>query len=108
MKFIRIATHTEEFFKSQPANFGELLEKHKQWLQEQKRKGKLLETYVLAENTDRARSRSVFVWEFESTDEIDKATWEDPIGSTFDWEIYPAIDLFEHLDNVLPVFSQKK
>ncbi|MDR1292474.1 MAG: hypothetical protein LBJ91_03645 [Clostridiales Family XIII bacterium] len=103
MKFIRMATHTEEFYKSPPANFGELLKEHKHWLEKQKRSGKLLAAYLLAGNAD--GDRNVFIWDFESTDEIDKAIWEDPIGFTFNWEVYPAVDVFEHIDNVLPYFS---
>ncbi|MDR1572621.1 MAG: hypothetical protein LBS32_08860 [Clostridiales Family XIII bacterium] len=105
MRFIRMATHTEEFYRSPPPNFGELLAAHKGWLAEQKKSGRLIDAYLLAGNAQ--GDRNVFVWEFGSTDEIDKAVWEDPIGFTFKWEVYPAVDIFEHIDNVLPAFGHK-
>jgi len=104
MKFIRIACHTDEFYKSPPENFGVLLEEHKVWLEKQKKSGKLIDAFLLAGNKD--GDRNIFIWEFESTDEIDKCIWEDPIGFTFNWEIYPAIDVFEHIQNVLPKFTR--
>ena len=103
MKFVKIVTHTDEFFKTRPENFGELLEKHRLWLEEKKREGKLLEAYVLAGHPDR---HIIFIWDFESPEEIDKMLFEDPIDFTFNWpEVYPAVDLFGHIDNVMPTLT---
>ena len=100
MKFIRITTHTEEFYKAKPENFKALLEEHKRWLEEKKRAGKLLDAFLLAGNAD--GDRSITLWEFDSPEEIDECIWEDPIGFTFVWEVYPAVDVFAHIEHVLP------
>ena len=100
MKFIRIANHTEEFYKARPENFKEKLEEHKRWMEGQKKAGKLLAAYLLAGNAE--GDRTITIWEFDTPEEIDKCIWDDPIGFTFSWEVYPAVDVFGHIDNVLP------
>lgn len=99
MKFIRMASHTEEFYKSPPENLGQLLEEHKLWLMEKKRQGKLLDSFLLAGNAQ--GDRNITIWDFESPEEIDRCIWEDPMGFTFVWEVYPAVDVFEHMKNVM-------
>lgn len=98
MLFIRFAEHTEEFYKNPPENFPALLEADQKWMEEQKKAGKLLGMWLLAGNDE--GDRNVSLWEFESTDEIDKMIWECPVGFTFKWKIYPAIDIMQHIDNV--------
>ncbi len=104
MKFIKIAHHTEDFKKIPPAKLNELLEAHTYWMEEQKNAGKLLGAYVLAGNAE--GERNITIWDFESPEEIDKCIWEDPMGFTFVWAIYPAVDVFEHIKHVMTKLSK--
>lgn len=104
MKFIRMTVHTEEFKKSPPANLPDLLDAHTRWLEEQKESGKLLDAYLLAGNAQ--GDRSITIWELESPEEIDKCIWDDPMGFTFIWEVYPAVSVFGHINNVMQNWSK--
>jgi len=92
MKFIKIGSHHEDFLSSPPPNMPELSRLHLEWLEEQKKSGKLLEAYYLVET-----GRSISIWEFDSADEIDKHFRNDPLWHIFNWELYPAADLIEHI-----------
>lgn len=98
MKFIKLGVHNEETMKAPPKDIAERLEAHYNWLKEQKKAGRLLETYFLPQV-----NRNVTIWEFESPEEVDRHFIEDPMGSTFEWEIYPAGDVFKHIETMLPV-----
>jgi len=100
MKFIKIGSHKESFFANPPANFPQMLEAHDSWLKEEKKAGRLLEAYFLP-----GSGRNLSIWDFASPEAIDKNLFEDPMGSTFEWEIFPAADVFEHITHVMSMFK---
>ena len=59
---------------------------------QQKQEGKLLEAYYLLET-----GRNITIWEFESAEEFDRSFRDDPLWRNFNWEVYPAADLIEHI-----------
>lgn len=99
MKFVKITSHNEAFFellKQDPKAMATPLKAHVQWLEDHQKAGRLLEGYYMPGD-----GRCVTIWDFENESEFDRSLLEDPMGFTFNVEIYTGVPLFEHIANAL-------
>ena len=99
MKFVKITSHNEAFFemlKQDPTAMAAPLRAHVDWLKEHQAAGRLLDGYFMPGD-----GRCVTIWDFENESEFDKSLLEDPMGFTFNVEIYTGVPLFAHIENAL-------
>lgn len=99
MKYIKITRHNQEFFemlKEDPKKMAAPLKAHYEMLKKLKEEGKFLGAYFIPGD-----GRCFFLFDFQTESEIDNSLLEDPMNGTFISELYPAVPLFEHIENAL-------
>lgn len=99
MKYLKITRHNEAFFKmlsEDPKQMAVPLKAHYEMLKKMKEEGKFLDAYFVPGD-----GRCFFVFDFENESEIDNSLLQDPMNGTFDVKMYPAVPLFEHIENAL-------
>ena len=97
MKFLKITRHNQLFFdgmKENPAQFVEPLKEHNEWLKKMKEEGKLIDAYFIPGD-----GRSFLIFECDNAQELDNLILKDPMELTFTAEMYPAIPLFDHIED---------
>ncbi len=97
MKFLKITRHNQLFFdgmKENPSQFQGPLAEHVEWLKKLKEEGKLLDAYFIPGD-----GRCFLLFECDDAKELDYFILKDPMELTFDAEMYPAIPLFDHIED---------
>ena len=99
MKYLKITQHNQAFFdmlKENPRKMAAPLRAHYKMLKKMKEEGKFLDAWFVPGD-----GRCFFLFDFDSESEIDNSLLLDPMNGTFDSMIYPAVPLFEHIENAL-------
>lgn len=103
MKYIKITRHTQTFFdmlKEDPKKMAAPLQAHYEMLKKMKETGKFLGAYFIPGD-----GRCLFVFDFDTESELDNSLLLDPMNVTFESNIYPAVPLFEHIENALKTMT---
>lgn len=100
MRYVKICEHNEvfgEMLKSgEVENLVQMIVAHRDWLKGLEADGKLLDAYFLPGD-----GRCVMVFELNDNKDIDKLFLDDPLGITFDGNVYAAVPLFDHIADAL-------
>ena len=97
MKYIKIVKHNANFnaiMMDDPSKLAEPLKEHVEWLKRLQEDGILLEGWFMP-----GEGKTFMVFECNSSAELDNIILQDPMEFTFDAEVYPAIPLFDHIED---------
>ncbi|MCI1654985.1 MAG: hypothetical protein LKI32_07295 [Lachnospiraceae bacterium] len=99
MKFIKISEHRPEFFsylKEHPESLAGPLKEHIAWMKDLQEKGTLVDAYFLPGD-----GRCITIWDFKDESEVDNNILQDPMELEFTAQFFPAVPLFEHMNNAM-------
>ena len=100
MKFLTICTMKDVFSGFPPAIQEQLMEATSAWMDEQKKKGKVLEAYLSPGGT------CIVISEEASAEEIVQDQAAIPMGGLMDFKVYPLADMKKSMQAYIAACKQ--
>ena len=100
MKFLTICTMKEAFSMLPPATEERLMELTSAWMDDQKKKGKVLEAYLSPGGT------CIVISEEASAEEIVQDQAAIPMGGFMDFKVYPLADMKKSMQAYIEACKQ--